>query len=308
LAIPHFVVGDSARRDFVLILCRRRERPAFLPDIYLGRDYRDFCLAYCVDTALAFTPLLALGEKMSEAKYDAIAQDYHRFAKEAFHNPLTVNGLAIQSLITQAREVQGRSLCDLGCGDGHLANYFSEAGATVLGLDISEALLLIASKQFPKTAFKQEDAQKLSSIADSRFDILVSNFALMDIPDLQAVYQSVYRVLKRGGRFIFTITHPCFQSPHSETLHEEGKFLGRAIRQYQQEGSWKSSNSQGIRGRVGAYHRQLSTYLNGLIQTGFSLVHFAEPLLPAAAYESPHMQEMLEIPSIFLIEAQKAQG
>jgi ubiquinone/menaquinone biosynthesis C-methylase UbiE len=245
---------------------------------------------------------------MSEAKYDAIAEDYSAFAKKAFDNPLTINGLAIQNLIAQVGEVSGKSLCDLGCGDGHLVNTFSEAGADALGLDISQALLAIAREQYPNCVFKHEDAQSLSSIRDGSFDILVSNFALMDIPDLQAVYQAVWRVLKPNGRFIFTLTHPCFQAPHSETLHEEGKFQGRLIKQYREEGAWKSTMSTGIRGRVGANHRHLSTYLNGLIQTGFSLVHFAEPFLPVADYESPTMQEMSQIPSIFLVEAKKLQG
>jgi ubiquinone/menaquinone biosynthesis C-methylase UbiE len=242
---------------------------------------------------------------MSEAKYDAIAQDYSFFAKKSFSNPLTIGGLAIQNLIAQAGDVSGKSLCDLGCGDGHLVNYFSEAGAKALGLDISEALLVLAREQFPNLSFKQEDAQSLSSISDASFEILVSNFALMDIPDLQAVYQSVWRVLKDKGRFIFTITHPCFQSPHSETQANEGQFQGRIIKQYKQEGAWKSTMSTGIRGRVGANHRQLSSYLNGLTQAAFSLVHFAEPLLPPDNYESPNMQEMAEIPSILLVEAQK---
>jgi ubiquinone/menaquinone biosynthesis C-methylase UbiE len=245
---------------------------------------------------------------VSDAKYDAIAQDYSAFAKQAFGNPLTINGLAVQTLISQAGDVNGKSLCDLGCGDGHLLNYFREAGAKAIGLDISQALLVIAREQFPECVFQQEDAQRLSSIEDASFDILVSNFALMDIPDLQAVYHSVWRVLKPKGRFIFTLTHPCFQAPHSETLQEEGQFKGRIIKQYRQEGAWKSTMSTGIRGRVGANHRQLSTYFNGLIQAGFSLVHFAEPFLPKADYESATMQEMSEIPSIFLVEAQKAQG
>jgi ubiquinone/menaquinone biosynthesis C-methylase UbiE len=243
---------------------------------------------------------------MSDAKYDAIAQDYSAFAKQAFGNPLTINGLAVQNLIAQSGEVSGKSLCDLGCGDGHLLNYFREAGAKALGLDISQALLAIAREQFPECVFQHEDAQSLSSVDNASFDLLVSNFALMDIPDLQAVYQAVWRVLKPKGRFIFTLTHPCFQAPHSETLQEEGQFRGRIIKQYREEGAWKSSMSTGIRGRVGANHRQLSSYLNGLIQAGFSLVHFAEPLLPVADYESTNMQEMSEIPSIFLVEAQKA--
>jgi hypothetical protein len=44
------------------------------------------------------------------------------------------------------------------------------------------------------------------------------------------------------------------------------------------EGFWRSANPDGIRGRVGNYHRTLSTYLNTLAGFGFHLDAFEEPL------------------------------
>lgn len=242
---------------------------------------------------------------MLEAKYDAIAQEYHETAKASFQNPNSIGGLAVHSLIAQVGEVTGKSLCDIGCGDGHLLNYFAEQGAKAVGVDLSEKLLEFAREQFPEREFICDDAQKLNKLSEASFDIVVSNFALMDMPDLQAVYQAVWRILKAGGRFVFTLTHPCFQAPHSDLLLEEGKFSARIIKQYNQEGAWKSTFSEGIRGRVGANHRRISSYLNGLIEAKFSLLHLAEPCLPAGDYESPFMQSLVEIPSILLLDVRK---
>ena len=43
---------------------------------------------------------------------------------------------------------------------------------------------------------------------------------LMDGPDFHKVFQSSYRILKPKGIMIWVIMHPCFQSPHSETLED----------------------------------------------------------------------------------------
>ncbi|HAL49192.1 MAG TPA: class I SAM-dependent methyltransferase, partial [Dehalococcoidia bacterium] len=46
---------------------------------------------------------------------------------------------------------------------------------------------------------------------------------------------------------------------------------------YFAEGFWRSENPDGVRGKVGAHHRTLSTYLNGLVEAGLSLERLVEP-------------------------------
>src|SRR5215208_5238509 len=45
--------------------------------------------------------------------------------------------------------------------------------------------------------------------------------SLMEIPETERVLAEVFRVLKPGGFFQFSITHPCFDTPHRKNLHDE---------------------------------------------------------------------------------------
>jgi ubiquinone/menaquinone biosynthesis C-methylase UbiE len=150
-------------------------------------------------------------------RYDDIAQDYHEFVEREFSSHSTL-GLAVQSLLQRLGDVQDKILCDVGCGEGKLANYIALQGASATGVDISSELLKIARTNYPTVTFIEDDAQSLQKLTDSAFDIVISNFALMDIPDLPTTYQAVRRILRTNGRFIFTITHPCFQSPHADSI------------------------------------------------------------------------------------------
>ena len=54
-------------------------------------------------------------------------------------------------------------------------------------------------------------------------------------------------------------------------------------RGYAAEGWWQTSGV-GVRGRVGATHRMLSTYLNAVLRAGFDFDEFMEPRLHVPVY------------------------
>jgi ubiquinone/menaquinone biosynthesis C-methylase UbiE len=45
--------------------------------------------------------------------------------------------------------------------------------------------------------------------------------SLMDIPETDRTLAEAYRVLKPGGFLQFSITHPCFDTPHRRNLRDE---------------------------------------------------------------------------------------
>src|SRR5262249_14229572 len=86
--------------------------------------------------------------------------------------------------------------------------------------------------------------------------------------------------------FVFSILHPCLDgSPFhwrddpKYVLDESGSARSIMVRRYATEGYWNSGGT-GVRGRVGSYHRTLSTYLYDLLASGFRLVRVEEPVLP----------------------------
>jgi len=205
---------------------------------------------------------------MIPAAYDAIADWYDRSIRE--RTLLSASDRIASALFETISDVDGLYLCDLACGQGHMARQLARRGARMVGVDLSQKLLEIAQRDEDAgplgIVYCHDDAQSLSSLGDTLFDGVVCNLALMDIPDLAATLRSAQRILRPGGWFAAAITHPCFQIPPG--------------RRYDDEGFWLSDNPHGVRGQVGAHHRTLSTYLNSLTEVGLILQRLVEPLIP----------------------------
>jgi len=214
---------------------------------------------------------------MPTADYDAIAAWYDALVRsDSF-----VGDLVLSHLFTMLGDVHGRHICDLACGQGRLARTLAQKGAQVVGVDISTQLIAIAQRDEAThplgITYIVDNAVTLTSLGDAQFHGVVCNLALMDIPDLTAVCHAVWRILRPAGWFVFSITHPCFESPHATWRMAPDGMISREIFTYFTEGVWRSSNLQGVRGQVGANHRMLSTYLNTLSQTGLVIDQIREP-------------------------------
>jgi ubiquinone/menaquinone biosynthesis C-methylase UbiE len=204
-------------------------------------------------------------------------------------------------------DLQGLRICDLACGQGRVARYLAEQGARVVAVDISAKLLEIARRHEAAEPrgieYRLADAQTLNGFADSSFDAVVCFMALMDIPDLPATLQAVTRVLKPGGWFVFVIIHPCYNpAPSGELMTATG--LVRTVSGYFTEGYWRSDARTGPPGKVGSYHRTLSTYVNGLTEVGLIIERMIEPRLTGAHAQSRPV--WTEVPAALVIRCRKA--
>ena len=92
----------------------------------------------------------------------------------------------------------GEAILDLGCGDGVLTKRIAQAGADVLGVDASEAMLAAARE----LGLNVEVADGQALAFESRFDAVFSNAALHWMPNQKAVAQGVFRALKPGARYV----------------------------------------------------------------------------------------------------------
>ena len=92
----------------------------------------------------------------------------------------------------------GERILDLGCGDGALTEKLRAAGAEVIGVDASEAMIEGARA-------RGIDARLMNGTAldfDQAFDAVFSNAALHWMLDPDAVIAGVHRALEPGGRFV----------------------------------------------------------------------------------------------------------
>jgi 2-polyprenyl-3-methyl-5-hydroxy-6-metoxy-1,4-benzoquinol methylase len=164
----------------------------------------------------------------------------------------------------------------MACGTGLVAREIARRGASVVGIDLSRALLARAEDEERRNPlginYVLADACEPTALAGRKFDIVVSNFGLSDIDDLDAVSRAISVVLGPGGRFVFSILHPCFGGFGEVS----GSWPSHAT--YYDETWWRADGSQStLRAQVGANHRTLSTYLNTLAQHSLRLETLAEP-------------------------------
>jgi len=92
----------------------------------------------------------------------------------------------------------GERILDLGCGDGALTVAISQAGATVLGVDTSEALLAAAKER--GLDVRRMDGETLTFT--EAFDAVFSNAALHWMTQAREVALGIARALVPGGRFV----------------------------------------------------------------------------------------------------------
>ena len=92
----------------------------------------------------------------------------------------------------------GERILDLGCGDGQLTARIAAAGAEVVGVDASPAMLDGARSRGIDARLCNVEALTF----DAEFDAVFSNAALHWVRDQDAMLEGVYRALRPGGRFV----------------------------------------------------------------------------------------------------------
>ncbi len=203
---------------------------------------------------------------------------------------------AVRCLLGLLPALDQAVVLDVACGQGLATRALAVAGARrVVGVDSSEAMIDLARRYMPphrELAYVVDDAQQLATLETATFDGATCQLGLMDIEDLGSTLTAIHRVLKPNGWFVFVIGHPCFLAPDATPIFRPDGRPGVSVTGYFEERFWRSSNPNGVR-RAGNHHRTLSSYLNALAGSGFTLESVAEPIAgPLLARQQPAYEEV----------------
>ena len=201
----------------------------------------------------------------------------------------------------------GRRVLDLGCGYGwHCAWAADQGAASVLGVDCSRKMLEAAGEKNKRESVEYRLlAIEEAVFPEGAFDVVLSSLALHYVEDVGAVFRRIYRWLSPGGVFVFTVEHPVFtaQGPQDWEYDGEGNIRHFPVDRYFYEGGRQAVF---LGEEVKKYHRTLTTYLEGLLEAGFTLQHVKEPQPPGSMMGLPGMADELRRPMMLAVAAQKA--
>jgi ubiquinone/menaquinone biosynthesis C-methylase UbiE len=218
-------------------------------------------------------------------------------------------------------DVDGLIGLDIGCGDGHNTRLLAQRGARVTAIDISPVFVENARQleaQEPMGIGYQVASAVQLPFGDATFDFATGFMSFMDIPETAKVLAEAYRVLKPGGFTQFSITHPCFDTPHRRNLRDaQGLTYAIEVGQYfeNREGDveewlFSAAPAKERKGwppfRVPRFTRTISQWLNGLIETGFVIECLGEPRpSDEAVRRCPNIQDAQVVAYFLHIRARK---
>jgi len=140
------------------------------------------------------------------AKFDAIAARWWDPGGE--FKPLhAINPLRLD-YVDQRAPLSGRTVLDIGCGGGLMAEAMAARGAKVTGIDLSEGALKVARLHLKESGrqvdYRHISAEAIAAEQPSHFDVITCLEMLEHVPDPGSVIRAIAAMLKPGGQVVFS--------------------------------------------------------------------------------------------------------
>ncbi len=228
-------------------------------------------------------------------------QDYYR---SEFHGP---------ALLDVCGPVGGLRVLDLGCGQGYFSRLMAESGAQVIGVDLSEQMVRCAKRHEARLGsgveFHALDAAEVATRWPSgHFDLATACVSFQDMADAVASARATSRVLKAGGRLVFSIPHPATCTPYREWEHDgSGVKMALKVDRYFDSGPrvlrWNMARLK-EHWDTPYWHRTIEEWTDILLDAGFLIRRLHEPR-PSndAVRKVPSLEDALRLPSFLIFDA-----
>jgi 2-polyprenyl-3-methyl-5-hydroxy-6-metoxy-1,4-benzoquinol methylase len=188
----------------------------------------------------------------------------------------------------------GERVLDVACGNGLTSRRLAAMGAEVVAVDFAEELIARARQRTTQDAERityhvldVTDETALSALGEGRFDAALCQMALFDMAQIDPLMRALARLLRVGGRMVFSVIHPCFNNPHMAHVAEMEDREGDIVTVYSVKilCYMTSSVSKGaaIAGQPVPqlyFHRPLQELLGAGLRAGFVLDALEERAFP----------------------------
>jgi 2-polyprenyl-3-methyl-5-hydroxy-6-metoxy-1,4-benzoquinol methylase len=198
--------------------------------------------------------------------YNEYAAQYAAMIGE--HQPPLYAHLVVPTLLNLAGDVAGLSVLDAGCGEGVISRVLADLGASVTAIDVSEELIRIARSRTQDSKIEYccfDLSEEPPERFVQKFDMVVSNLVIDDVPDYVGYIRSVALMAKQNARIVLTKNNP-----YSAMIRDK-------VTDYFDSGHaqiYRGMASEGV--RVFYYHRTLEEYITGFCDHGFLLSRLSD--------------------------------
>lgn len=227
--------------------------------------------------------------------YEILAESYASVVDTKPHNAYYERPATLSLL----PEVNGKKVLDAACAAGFYSEWLIARGAEVVAVDASPKMIELTRRRLGETAdVRQADlSQPLTFLDDESFDVVLSSLTMEYIADWYRTFSEFHRVLRPGGYFVVSFTHPAFDyTYYKSSNYFEIELVGNV---------WNGFGS--VRVHMPSYRRSLEATLNPFMEAGFRLEKILEPR-PTEEFrqaDPEDYEELLKHPSFLCIRARK---
>jgi len=255
----------------------------------------------------------SFNDAQARAAWDHGADAWRAFIRSgADYYRLEVHGPA---LLEACGVVAGLRALDLGCGEGYFSRLLREAGADVIGLELSERMLDMARHEETLRPlgidYRLGSAVALETLfAGERFDLITSCMAVQDMSDPGACLRGAGQLLERGGRLVFSVPHPCTDPPvRVWHRNEHGEKIALMIDRYFESGpavfEWTMSRLA-YPWSTPCWRHTLEQWSDLIRSAGLLMQRLIEPRPTEAAVKMrPELDDCRRVPCFLIIDAVK---
>ena len=191
----------------------------------------------------------------------------------------------------------GQRVLDVACGNGLTSRRLAALGARVTAIDFAEEMIARARAREPQPGAGRPpidyrvvdatDEAALLALGEGEYDAALCAMALFDMAEIDPLLDALARLLKPGGRFVFSVLHPCFNGSHVTHVAEMADREGQVVTEYSMRvHSYMTPRrdlAAAIRGQPQAqivFHRPLGVLLGACFRAGFVLDAIEERAFP----------------------------